>query len=316
MSESRFGLPDVIFADKDPEVIKAQLAARFTELSERELADADPIMTLFNTITAQLVGVRALINFTGRQNLLAYSKDKYLDQKNLDFDLRRFESVKAAVTIRFTFNQLQDKDEVILKGTKVNADTKVYFEVPEDIIIKVGEKSKDVTCLATVGGTIGNGYLPGTIISQFSPLPFIAGVVNIDISAGGVESESDQAFAERRLVAPHALSTAGPDKGYEYWARTASSSIIDVEPYSPTPGVVQIIPLMIDGRFPTQAELDLITQACRPSDRRPLTDKVEAITPLSVDYEIKLTYWISSKAEMDTNQIQENIKKSVENFIY
>lgn len=316
MSDNQFGLPDITFAYKDPELIKAQLAARFKDKSGRELAAADPIMTIFNVITAELVGLRSTIDFTGKQNLLAYSRDSYLDHKNKDFDLERFQAVKAAATIRFTLNQLQKEDVVIPAGTKVNADSKVYFMVQEDTTVKLGLSYIDITCLATIGGEIGNNYLPGTIVTQFNPLPFIGGVLNLDMSAGGVNRESDESFRERRLVAPHALSTAGPDKGYEYWARTASSSIIDVEPYSPTPGVVQIIPLMTDGRFPTGAELDLITKACRPDDRRPLTDKVESVTPVAADYEIKLTYWISSKAEIDTPQIQANVTAAIDKFIY
>lgn len=316
MSDNQFGLPDITFAEKDPKEIQAQMATGFYDKSGRELGDADPIMTIFNVVTAQMVGIRTVIDFIGKQNLLAYSKGKYLDQKNLDFDLRRFTAVKAAVTIRFSLNQIQQKDVVIPMGTKVTADSKVYFEVPEDTVVKLGASFIDITCLANVGGEIGNSYLPGTIVTQFNPLPFIGGVLNLDISAGGVDTESDSAFRERRLVAPHALSTAGPDKSYEYWARTASSSIIDVEPYSPTPGVVQIIPLMTDGRFPTQAELDLITKACRPDDRRPLTDKVESVKPIAVNYVIRLTYWISSKAEMDTSQIQANVKAAIDKFVY
>jgi len=316
MSTNRFGLPEISFASKDPELIKAQLLARFKEKSGRELGDADPITTLFNVFTAEIVSLRSAVDYAGKQNLLAYAADHFLDNKNLDFDLRRFLAVKAVVTIRFTINQLQLKDKIIPKGTKVTADSKVFFEVIEDLQVPVNAEYIDSTCRATEGGVIGNGYLPGVIVTQINPLPFVAGVVNIDISAGGVDQEDDFVFVERRLVAPHALSTAGPDKGYEYWARTGSASIIDVEPYSPSPGVVQIIPLMIDGRFPTEAELEVIEAACSSSNRRPLTDKVQAISPQAVNYEIKLTYWISSKAEIDPSQIQENVKKAVDSFIY
>lgn len=316
MSTNRFGLPDISFASKDPELIRSQMLARFKEKSGRELGEADPITTLFNVFTAEIVGLRSSIDYTGKQNLLAYSSGNFLDNKNLDFDLRRFLAVKAVVTIKVMINGLQLADKVIPKNTKFTADSKVFFEVTEDVNVPLGVESINLTCVATAGGVIGNGYLPGSIVTQVNPLPFISGVTNTDISAGGVDSESDFAFVERRLVAPQALSTAGPDKGYEYWARTASPSIIDVEPYSPTPGVVYIVPLMIDGRFPTEAELKTIEEACSPSNRRPLTDKVTAVGPVAIDYEINLTYWISSKAEVDPSQIQENVKKAIDSFIY
>ncbi len=309
-------LPDIHFAEKDPAVIEAEILDKFKELSDRTLAPADPIMTVFKVVVAQLAILRNSVDKAGRMNLLMTTEDEYLDALVKDFNLVRKEAVEASVTIRFTLTQTQLKDIVILKGTKVTAGDNVFFAVTEDTSILAGELYKDIVCKCTVGGIVGNNYLAGTINQQVQPQQFIGGVLNIDISSGGLDKESDDSLIERRLVAPNALSTAGPDKGYIFIARNAVAGVIDVEPYSPTPGVVQIIPLMTDGRFPTISELKIILEACSPSDKRPLTDKVEAIPPLAADYVIDLTYWVSSKAQIEIDQIQKNIQKAVDDFVY
>lgn len=309
-------LPEINFANKDPKLILSEILSVYKDESGRELSQADPLYTIFNVLTSLFVGVRANIDFTGKQNLLAYAEDAYLDHKVVDFDLKRIEALNASVTIKFTLSQVLAKDYIIPKHTLVTADSKVFFESTQEEIIKAGELSIDLVCIATIAGEIGNGYLPGTIVTQVNPLPFIAGVINIDISAGGINKESNESLRERRLVAPQGLSTAGPDKGYINIVRNTNPSVIDVEPYSPSPGVVQIIPLMIDGRFPTSSELEIITRACSAKDKRPLTDKVEAVTPKKFDYEIKFKYWVSSKAEIDIAQIQSNINDAVKSFIY
>lgn len=313
---SKMSLPDIHFADKDPKVIEAEIIAAYTNASGRELASADPIMTLFKVFTAQITGLRNSIDKAGRMNLLATTEDEYLDEFVKDFNLVRKQAVSASVTVRFTLTQAQLKDIVIPKGTLVTAGDKIFFGVPENTTIKAGSTFMDIVCVCTTGGAVGNNYLPGTINQQFQPQQFIGGVLNLDISSGGIDAESDDSLKQRRLVAPEALSTAGPDKGYIFFARNATPAVIDVEPYSPTPGVVQLIPLMTDGRFPTPAELELIQKACSPSDKRPLTDKVESISPASVNYTIDLTYWISSKASVDIEQIQANVTKTVNEFIF
>lgn len=310
-------LPDIHFAEKDPKQIEDEILAKYSEVSGRNtLSLADPI-TIFNKVfTSQITILRNAIDKAGRMNLLATTEEEYLDAFVKDFDLERKVAVSASVTIRFTLTQAQLKDVVIVKGTLVSSGDNVFFYVPQDTTVLAGESYKDIVCICLTGGVIGNNYEAGVINQLFKEQQFIGGVSNLDVSSGGVDREDDELLYERRLAAPGGLSTAGPDKGYIFIARNATPAVIDVEPYSPTPGVVQIIPLMIDGRFPTQAELDTIRKACSEKDKRPLTDKVEAITPKTFDYEIDLTYWISSKAETDIEQTQESVQKAVDNFIY
>lgn len=309
-------LPDIHFAEKDPALIEAEMVTVVKELSGRTLAPADPLMTAIKVLTTQFTALRSSIDFAGRMNLLSTTQDEYLDEKVKDFDLERNKAVPAYVTIRFTLAAPQLKNITIAKDTKVSAGDNVYFAVPNDVVIKAGDTSVDIICYCTVGGVIGNDYEPGQINTQFNPQPFIGGVVNTDTSAGGVDREEDDSLKERRRLAPEALSTAGPDGAYIFWAKTASNQIIDVKVDSPNPGEVVIYPLMIEGRMPTDSELALVLAVVSPEDRRPLTDKVSAKTPEQIEYSIELRYWLSSKMPLDPEQMKANINQAVQDFIY
>lgn len=311
-----YNLPPITFAAKDPDAIKNGMLAKYKELSGRTLAPADPTMTLFEVFTAQFVSLRAAIDFTGKQNLLAYAEDDYLKHRVSDFGLKAKEAVKARVSMIFTMTQKLSYGLTIKKGTRVTADSKFYFEVPESVTIQPGDISALIICVATIGGDAGNLYKAGLITNLVDPIAYIGGVVNIDDSTGGDDDESNDSLRERRLLAPEALSTAGPDNAYKYWAKSATTDVIDVEVYSPEPGVVRIVPLMADGRMPTKTELELILVTCNPSDKRPLTDNVEVAAPTQVDYGIKLKYWISSKTNIEISQVQDNVDKAIRNFIY
>lgn len=309
-------LPDISFAYKDPAKIKMDIVARYQAESGRVLAEADPLMSFINVLVSMIVGIRADIDFTGKQNLLAYATDEYLDHKCTDFDLKRKEAEKARVTMLFTLSQKLLRDIVIPKNTQVTADSKVFFAVQEDVIIPAGQDSISIVCLATEGGTVANDYTPGEIVQLVERPAYVASVVNTDISAGGTEAETDEQYVARRLLAPAALSNAGPDDNYRYYALSASSAVLDVQVNSVVPGVVDIIALMTDGRLPTDAELDLIYAICSPKNIRPLTDKVVVMRPQQINYTINVQYWVSSKSSLDLTQLDENVHTAVKQFIY
>lgn len=309
-------LPDIHFAEKDAAVIESELNAKFTELSGRTLAAADPINIIFKVFTAQIAVMRNNIDKAGRMNLLSTTQDEYLDEFAQDFKLERKKAISASTTIRFTLTEIQLKDIIIKKDTKVTAGDNIYFAVKQDTKIIAGNRYVDVICYCTTPGTVGNNYKAGSINQQFQTQQFISGVSNLDISSGGLDKESDEQFKERRLLAPEALSTAGPDDAYKYWTKDAVSDVIDVQITSPSPAEVIIYPLMKDGRFPTPTELELILQNCKPEGRRPLTDKVSTCEPTAVEYKVNLRYWLSSKVSVDVEQMQANINQAVQSFIY
>ena len=309
-------LPPITFAEKDPQKIKSGIIARYQELSKRTLGEADPVMTFINVLTAEFVGLRSAIDFAAKQNLLPYAIDDYLDQRVVDFGLERNKSEFARVTMLFTMTQALTKAIVIPKNTQVTADSKIFFAVQNDVTVPIGAEEIKITCVATVGGSAANGYVSGQITQQVNPIAYVGGVVNLDDSVGGADKESNEDLRERRFLAPAGLSTAGPDDAYIYFAKSASSAVADVQVDSKKAGVVDVIVLMDDGRFPTDAELELIYAAVSPKNRRPLTDKVVVMKPVVVDYQIEFTFWISSRSEFDTQQIAKNVEATAQQFIF
>lgn len=68
------GLPDISFAESNPDKIMANLVQIFNALGGHALAPADPTYLTFKVITYALTGLRRRVDFTGKQNLLAYSR--------------------------------------------------------------------------------------------------------------------------------------------------------------------------------------------------------------------------------------------------
>lgn len=100
--------------------------------------------------------------------------------------------------------------------------------------------------------------------------------------------ETDDALRERVRLAPEAFTVAGSTGSYRFHALSADPSIVDVAVISPSPGVVNLYPLVTTG-LPSQAILDAVTAAVSADDVRPLTDQVQVLAPTPVDYTITAT---------------------------
>lgn len=162
-----------------------------------------------------------------------------------------------------------------LKG----GDGQLFFNTNETIQILEGELTGTVTAECSDSGTSGNGFLPGQINVLIDPIPFVQSVKNITTSSGGAAAEDDSSYRERIRTAPEQFSTAGPEGAYQYWAKTASSSIIDIAVHSPAAGEVVIVPLMQNGDLPSTDILEAVEEAVTDRKRRPLTDNVTVTTP-------------------------------------
>lgn len=72
-------------------------------------------------------------------------------------------------------------------------------------------------------------------------------------------------------------------------------------------GVVKIVPLLKDGHIPSEEMLEKIAQTCSASDVRPLTDKVIAVPPDTVIYDVEIEYYTTPEVEA---QVIANIENS------
>jgi phage-related baseplate assembly protein len=320
-----YDLPDIEFAERAPDAIKTDIISGY-EAAHREatgeritLYPGDPRRLFLLSVAEMIIIQRSLIDWTAKQNTLAYASGPRLDHLGLMLAVSRLPARRSRATIRFALSAPQQGITVIPAGTRVTAGGgNTYFATAEPIEIPAGEISGDALALALDAGKSANGFLPGQIGKLVDPLPWVQSVENITESAGGADVEDDENFRERIHLAPESFSVAGARGAYEYWVKTAHASIIDAAIIGPPiiePGRVEIYPLMEGGELPTRDILDLVYQTCGAEDIRPMTDYVTVHPPVPAGYSLSLRYWIHRGDATRATAIHSAVVKAVDAWI-
>lgn len=309
----RWDLPEVSFVETDPEAIKAEIVSRYENAAGRTLANADPIRIFLLAVADEIIQQRVLINMAAQSNLLSYATGEYLDALGEYLLVSRLPASKAVTNIRFTLSQALEEVYVIPAGTEITNGI-VTFATDEELVIAAGDLTGDVSASCTVAGVAGNGYLPGQISTIVRPMTFVDLAENTNATYGGADIESDEDYAERIRLAPNAFSVAGPIKAYVFYTQSVSSAIIDVSVDSPTPGVVNVYPLLEGGVIPDQTLLDKVLEKLSAEDVRPLTDDVHALQAEAVTYTINVRYFIKNSDKNKAETIRTNVAAAVENY--
>ncbi|TVX93055.1 baseplate assembly protein [Paenibacillus agilis] len=310
-------LPDISFVDEDVNKTVSNLITTYEALSGRKLYPADPVRLFLLAIASILSQQRVLINQTAKEVFLRFARGEIIDFIGEMFNVKRLPADAARVTMEFTLSLPRTSATIIPIGTRIGAQGgggAIYFATTEVLEIKPGELTGKVLAECSVTGIGGNGFIPGQLNVLIDPIPFVLSVNNTTASSGGAEIESDDAFRERIRAAPESFSTAGPFEAYRFWALTAGSGIVDVGVDSPSPGVITLVPLMADGALPTQDVLDAVLLACHDRRIRPLTDKVSAIAPTTISYNIALTYYINRTRAAESISIQSAVSAAVDKY--
>lgn len=309
----RWDLPEVSFVPTDPEAIKAEIVSRYEAAAGRTLATADPIRIFLLSVADEIIQQRVLINMAAQNNLLSYATGEYLDALGEYLLVSRLPAAKAVTNIRFTLSQALEEVYIIPAGTEVTNGI-VTFATDEELVIAAGDLTGDVAASCTVPGVAGNGYLPGQLTTIVRPMTFVDMAENTNETYGGADAESDEDYAERIRLAPNAFSVAGPIKAYIFYTKSVSSAIIDVSVDSPTPGVVNVYPLLEGGVIPDQTLLDKVLETLSDEDVRPLTDDVHALQAMAVPYTIEVHYFIKNADKNKGTAIQAAVTEAVEKY--
>lgn len=308
-------LPEIEFVSSDKERVLAELVNLYTEITGRSLAQGDPVRLFLLTIAEILIQQRAWINYTGKQNLLRYASGNNLDHIGALVGTDRLPSAAATTTVKITLSESRIISTLIPAGTRITAGDNVFFALEDSVNILAGEITASASARCTAMGNAGNGYLPGELKTIVDPVPFVKSIVNITTSEGGTEVEDDDSYRKAIYEAPEQFSCAGPDGAYEYFAKRASALIADVTVTSPEPGKVQIVPLLNGGAIPGEEILDTVLEVCNDRTVRPLTDQVSVVAPTKVEFDIIAIYYIDRKDEARATAIQQQVAKSVNDFV-
>jgi phage-related baseplate assembly protein len=308
-------LPKIEFASKDVGQIEADVITTYEAIAERKLAPGDPVRLFLQAIAALIAQQRLLIDYSAKQNLLAYAAGDYLDHIGALVRTARIPAQPAATTLRFNLATAQPQAVIIPAGTRVTPGGQVSFAVQEDTTVPAGSLQVDIYAKCTTVGAVGNSWQIGQINQLVDPLPWISQVQNITASSGGSDVESDDKYRKRICEAPESFSVAGPDGAYKYWARTASPLISDVAVYSPTAGQVSIRPLLKEGEMPSQEILDAVEAICNSRSIRPLTDQVTVAAPEVVNYNVTIEYFVDQDRSTEASAIQIAVTEAVNSYV-
>jgi phage-related baseplate assembly protein len=308
-------LQNIDFVETDTETIKAEIIAEYERISARSLARADPVRLFLESIASVIAHQRTLIDYTGKMNLLLYSRGDYLDHIGVLVGARRIQAAPATAQFKIMLSAARQHAVTVPKGTRINASGDVFFAIDRDVIILAGATEATAAGTCTSKGTSGNGYAAGEIKTIVDPIPYVQAITNITASDGGADEEDDEAFRTRIQEAPEHFSVAGPAAAYAYFAKSASALIADVAVTTPKPGEVNIYPLLQKGVLPGDEVLREVRDVLKADDIRPLTDKIEVFAPVTTSYNIELSYYIDAADTAREASIKSAVERSIEEYI-
>ena len=307
-------LKEIDFVNIDEKEVEAEIFALYYTITKRTepLADGDPVRLFILFMVNVIILLLNKLNKTGKMNMLKSSEKDYLDGLGALVGTTRLPASAARAVIQIKLSAQREQETIIPQGTRVSPESNIYFATSGDVIIPAGETSAQVTAICTQTGEIGNGYAIGEINQIVDPIAYVASMVNISVSGGGSDREEDDPLKERIFEAPESYSCAGPEGAYIYHAKSVNSAVIDVEPYSPSPGVVQLVILLTGGTIPENVVTGEIQDALSAKTKRPLTDWLLVTPPEAVNYDIDIKYWIYEDA--DPSEVSTAVWKAIAEY--
>lgn len=302
-------LNDINFVNINARDINLSIIKEFEAVSGETLYPGDERRIFLQQLTPLFVALKNDINDSAKQNLLRFSRGNNLDVLGEDlYYTKRLDSKKASCKCKCKLSKVQNTDVIVPKNTRVSPDSKIYFYIREDILIKSGELEAIGIIDAEKTGPQYNSFIPGQINLMVDLIPFLDSIENIEMSAGGSDIENDEKYIDRCRLSQESTSTAGPNDAYIYLAKSAHTSVKDAYPDSPSPGVVRIVILLEDATQPSQEILSTVLNYCSSKDRRPLTDHVQVVACEEVSYDINLTYYLDKNHACDEIKYRKQIE--------
>lgn len=283
--------------ERDLATIRAEIKADYEARTGRTLAPTDVENLLLETYAYREYLTREAVQYAGIQNLVNYAAAPMLDELGQLLGVVRQGAIAATTTIRF--NIVAGHGGVIIpSGTRISSvDGTAVFMTRASINVPVGVNTVDAICVSMAAGAAANGFAIGRVSNILDPQPFLSSASNTDTTAGGADQESDESLRIRIKLAPASFSNAGSRGAYQFHARSANPSIIDVAVISPSPGAVQIFPLMADGSTTPAQVLAQVDAACNDERVRPLTDTVTVTSPTRLNYQLVVDLVIFDTAD-------------------
>ncbi|MCH5195950.1 MAG: baseplate J/gp47 family protein [Oscillospiraceae bacterium] len=312
---------DYKFVSTDSSEILASLITTYEKLTGRVLQPADPDRVFINYISTIIIQLRVMLNYAANQNIPSRAAGENLDALGeMIYNIVRTPAKPAICTMQFTISAPQESAILVPRGTRITDSSQtLIWQTIGDALVPIGETTVKVPAQCEIEGEVGNGYVPGQIntLIDIDRVMYFSSCENIDTSNSGAEQSDDDRYYDLMRSGLDSYSTAGPRGAYEYWAKTVSSSIADVRAICPIgkTGYVNIFAIMDDGSIADDGTKNAIYEACNDEKVRPLTDVVEVLDPIVVEYDISLTYYIKRGSKLSVSDIEAAVDNAVKEYI-
>lgn len=290
MNVSDLKREEVKIVDDNPETVLAEMIADYELRTGKTLQPAHIERLLINSFAYRETLTRQQINEAYRQQHVRFATGLSLDLCGDDVNTSRLEASAARCTLRFQAAEFVGTVDIPI-GTMVSVGD-LLFTTIEQGQLSASRPQMDLQAVCTETGTRGNGWAVGQINTLQTTLTGANKMTaqNISVPTGGADTETDDAYRERVLLAPESFSVAGSVGAYQYWARAVSSAICDVHVANardssgnPIGGTVAITVLTKTG-LPERELLTQIYNEVSGEKKRPLCDTVVVNAPETVDY--------------------------------
>ncbi len=212
-----------------------QMVSTYEELSGETLMPASPESLMIHWVASILHALQVLSNWAANQNIPSRAEGVNLDAlAELYYAQERAAAKPAVCTMRFHISAAQLSSVLIPAGTRVTDGAQnLYWETVSDAWVPIGDTSVDAPVRCQTAGTVGNGWVAGSINTIVDVFDYYSGCESVTISGGGADVPTDDEFYALLKASMSAFSTAGPRGAYEYHARSVSAEIADVKAVRP-----------------------------------------------------------------------------------
>lgn len=294
---------------KTMEEIYQELAGEFQQRTGLTAVGSGELAVRFYAVAAQLYGLYAQADWTGRQCFPQTASGEALDHHAQLRSLKRKKAGKAVGMIRFFAASDRTEAAQIPKGTVCVTAEGLRYVTTRAGTIPLGETQVDLKAEAAEAGAAWN-VAAGRIVYLTLPPAGVVACSNPEAFTSGCDDESDEALRVRVLATYSRLANGANAAFYEQAAGSCSGvAAVKVLPRSRGVGTVDVVPAA-QGGMPDQTLLDEV-QAHLDSVREIAVDvQVTAPTRLDVNLSIVLT----PEEGCAFADISQTVKKAVESW--
>lgn len=270
------------FFSRDTDAIKARLVAKFEEISGRTLYPSQTEMYLIEVAAYALAVYAEAGQTAAEQNTVVFAKSTHLENRLANVSTFKLLAQAATTTLEFTLSSVRSQDVIIPAGVRTAAGAEAIFATDKDLTIAAGSLSASVSATAQNAGAEWNGLAAGSVIDILDPVAYVASVTNVTPVSGGSDVEDEERFRLRGANALFTIAKTGSGNGYREHVKAVHPDIVDVAVVRPSPGTINIYPLMKTGLPSPELKAEILDYL-DPEALRAMGDDVYIFDPSAVE---------------------------------